>query len=86
MRYITLELNDTIELMKSNDFKDRFRAEYHQLKIRLEKLSGMIDKYNDGSLPFAPKCNIDILDAQYELMTAYLCVLKERAIIEDIKL
>lgn len=81
-----MELSDTIDLMKSNDFKDRFRSEYYQLKIRAEKLSGMIDKYNDGTLAFTPSCNIDILDAQYELMTAYLCVLKERAIIEGIEL
>ena len=81
-----MELNDTIDLMKSNDFNDRFRAEYYQLTIRAEKLSDMIDKYKAGTLPFKPKCNIDILDAQYELMTAYLCVLKERAIIEGIEL
>ena len=33
-----MELKDTIELMKSNDYKDRFKAEYYQVKIRREKL------------------------------------------------
>jgi hypothetical protein len=28
------ELKDTIELMNSSDYKDRFKAEYYQLKIR----------------------------------------------------
>lgn len=26
------ELKDTIELMNSSDYKDRFKAEYYQLK------------------------------------------------------
>ena len=30
------ELKDTIELMNSEDFKDRVRAEYYQLQIRHE--------------------------------------------------
>ena len=29
-----MELKDTIELMTSDDYKDRFRAEYWQTKIR----------------------------------------------------
>lgn len=32
------ELKDTIELMNSSDYKDRFKAEYYQLKIRYTKL------------------------------------------------
>lgn len=28
------ELKDTIELMNSSDYKDRFKAEYYQLEIR----------------------------------------------------
>ena len=33
-----MELKDTIEMMTSNDYKERFKAEYHQTKIRYEKL------------------------------------------------
>lgn len=33
------ELKDTIELMNSSDYKDRFKAEYYQLKIRYTKTS-----------------------------------------------
>ena len=32
-----MELKDTIELMQSDDYKERFKAEYYQVKIRLEK-------------------------------------------------
>ena len=37
-----MELKDTIELMQSNDYIDRFKAEYLQLKIRMEGLSSML--------------------------------------------
>lgn len=30
------DLKDTVELMTSSDYKDRFRAEYWQTKIRAE--------------------------------------------------
>lgn len=29
-----MELKDTVELMNSEDYKDRFKAEYYQTKIR----------------------------------------------------
>lgn len=32
------ELKDTIELMNSSDYKDRFKAEYYQLSIISSKL------------------------------------------------
>ena len=38
----TMELKDTVALMESADFKDRFKAEYYQTKIRYEKLHTMI--------------------------------------------
>ena len=31
-------LEDTIDLMKSSDYKERFKAEYYQVKFRYEKL------------------------------------------------
>ena len=39
-----MELKDTIELMQSEDYKDRFKAEYFQLKIRYDKLKAMLEK------------------------------------------
>ena len=40
-----MELKDTIDLMQSNDFKERFKSEYYQLKIRMAGLKNMLDKY-----------------------------------------
>ena len=31
-----MQLKDTIEMMTSEDFKERFKAEYYQLLIRLD--------------------------------------------------
>ena len=43
-----MELKDTIEMMNSSDYKERFKAEYYQVKIRAEKLDDMLNKYKLG--------------------------------------
>lgn len=81
-----MELQDTIELMNSSDFRDRFKAEYFQLKIRFDKLNVMLNKMKNNQLEFKPKCNYDLLRFQADLMYNYLSVLKERAKLESIDL
>lgn len=81
-----MELKDTIELMNSNDFKERFKAEYNQVKIRYEKLDEMTVKYEAGTLPFTPNCSLDILKEQKKHMGNYIRCLKIRAEIENIEL
>lgn len=39
-----MELMETVVLMCSADYKERFKAEYFQLKIRYEKLLTMCEK------------------------------------------
>lgn len=44
------ELKDTIVFMTSKDYKERLFGEYHQTKIRYEKLKALLNKwdaYND---------------------------------------
>ena len=81
-----MELKDTIELMTSADYKDRFRAEYEQTRIRYEKLGEMLYKYNCGKLEFKPACPIKVLQQQHEVMGKYLDLLEIRAEIEHIGL
>lgn len=81
-----MELKDTIALMESEDFKDRFRAEYYQAKIRLEKLNVMLEKYKTGTLNFEPKCPYELLKAQADIMEHYKIGLEKRAEIEGIEL
>ena len=81
-----MELKDTVKLMESEDFKDRFKAEYYQTKIRYEKLHTMIVKYEAGTLNFEPECSIELLKEQSAAMGKYLYMLEVRAQIENIKL
>lgn len=39
-----MELRDTVVMMESADYKERFKAEYYQNAIRCEKLKAMLDK------------------------------------------
>lgn len=81
-----MELKDTIELMNSESYKERFKAEYYQTKIRYDKLHKMITKLKAGTLTFEPKCNEEILTAQAQFMLCYLNTLEVRAEIEGIEL
>ena len=80
----TWELRDTASMMLSPDYKERFKAEYIQLKIRLDKLSTMLDKHRAGTLPFIPMCSISLLEEQEKVMKMYLSILLERAGIEGV--
>jgi hypothetical protein len=81
-----MQLKDTVTMMNSTDYKERFRAEYFQLSNRIEGLSNMLDKYRKGTLNFTPKCTKKLLDAQLHSMIIYKTHLEERAKIEDISL
>lgn len=81
-----MELERLIELMKSEDYKDRFRAEYYQLEDRIGKLANMLEKYKAGTLNFTPSCSYDLLNGQLKSMLLYLEYLTERAEIEGIEI
>lgn len=81
-----MELKDTIEMMQSEDFKERFKAEYYQTKIRYDKLDAMTVKYEAGTLPFTPNCSLELLKEQKAYMGNYIRCLKIRAEIEGIQL
>ena len=81
-----MELKDTVEMMQSDDYKERFKAEYCQTKIRYEKLHKMIVKYEAKTLDFEPSCDIELLKRQASNMGQYLYCLEVRAEIEGIEL
>lgn len=81
-----IELKDTVALMNSEDYKDRFKAEYLQTKIRCEKLHAMLIKHEAGTLDFTPTCPIMSLRKQEIAMNEYLKTLEIRAAIEGIDL
>lgn len=96
------ELKDTVPMMTSADYKERFKAEYHQLRIRYIKLSEIIKKWDahnstyymlasmrptlEQALGFKPSCSLGILKQQQSAMSEYLNILEVRATIEEIDL
>ena len=81
-----MELKDTVEEMLSDDYIQRFKAEYNQTKIRYNKLQKMVVKYEAGTLGFEPKCPIEVLKDQKMYMGCYLFKMEVRAEIEGIEL
>lgn len=81
-----MKLKDTVEMMNSTDYKERFKAEYLQLKIRMDGLAGMLIKMENNMLDFTPHCSYDLLNGQLKAMNLYASYLEERADIEGVNL
>lgn len=79
-------LKDTVEGMLSVDYKERFKAEYNQLNIRLNGLKTMLDKWDNIKLEFTPTCSRETYTKQVKAMEDYLEILKYRAEVENIEL
>ena len=80
-----MELKDTVALMFSSDYRERFKAEYYQLQIRAAKLSSMLKAHRNGELNFELSCPYELLVAQRAFMQCYIDILESRAQMEDIR-
>lgn len=80
------KLRDTIEMMNSEDYKERFKAEYYQVVIRYQKLKSMLDKWDNDQLEFMPTCPRSTYNMQIAAMTDYIAVLEARAVMEGVEL
>lgn len=85
-----MELRETIDLMCSSNYKERFIAEYRQTKIRYEKLKNFCNKIEVetmlGKEVTKHDCPLQLLREQQKYMGLYLSILEKRALIENIKL
>lgn len=81
-----MQLIDTVELMLSDDYKERFKGEYYQVKERYERLRKMVVRYQAGTLNFESKCDLELLKSQLSAMRDYIYILEVRAQIEGIEL
>ena len=81
-----MQLKDTIEMMTSEDFKERFKAEFYQLLIRLDSLTSMLIKWENNMLDFESKCSKETLENQVIFMKGYVDILLLRSKIEGIEL
>lgn len=75
-----MTLEDTIPLMTSDDYIDRLRAEYFQLKIRTQRLDLAIQSGN-----FPPAITL-VMKGQRNHMINYMSMLVYRAWLEGITL
>ena len=78
------ELKDTVEMMNSSDYKERFKAEYAQVVIRYQKLKAMLEKWDNGELNFIPTCPRSTYNMQIKAMTDQIAVLEARAVMENV--
>lgn len=79
-------LKDTCDMMTSEDYKERFRAEYMQVVIRYGKLKTMLDNWDSGDLNFTPTCPRSTYNMQVRAMADYIAVLEARAVMEGVDL
>lgn len=79
-------LGNTVEMMNSNDYKERFKAEYAQLVIRYKGLTNMLRKWDVGTLEFKPTCPRSTYNMQTKAMEDYIAVLEARAVMEEVNL
>ena len=78
------DLVETVDAMLSPDYKERFKAEYWQVSIRMMRLFHLLQNWD--TLEFKPKCDKMTLNMQYEYMKLYRKILLHRALIEGIDL
>lgn len=76
--------DEILNLLRSDDYKDRTRGEYLFVKDKYEKLHRMIVMREAGTLTFKPNCPMEQWKAQAAAMGAYLYQLEIKAEIEGI--
>ena len=81
-----MKLSETVTMMNSTDYKERFIAEYQQLVIRYKGLNKMLDDWDKGELSFIPTCPRSTYDLQIKAMNDYKTILEARAAIENINI
>lgn len=79
-------LINTLSMMLSDDYKERFLAEYIQVCVRVNKLTNMLEQLDNNTLPFELDCPSELLRKQADVMLEYGKILQERAKYEDIEL
>ena len=83
-----MRLEDTAKLMTSEDYKERFIAEYVQAAIREKRLNKVLAAVycNETPLCFSLSCPLSLLEEQHITMLKYCNILEYRAKIEKIEL
>ena len=81
-----MKLNETVPMMVSADYKERFKAEFYQIIFRLDSLTSMLIKWENNTLDFGPKCSKETLENQVIFMKGYVDILLLRSKLEGLDL
>lgn len=81
-----MQLEKTVDMMTSDDYKERTKAEYHQLVYRVNKLQTMVGKAKKEGKTKIDGTPIYVHMWQLGAMKDYLAALKVRIELEKIDL
>lgn len=81
--YIRYTLEDTVEWMRSDDYKVRLKAEYWQLVIRMEKARNAVANFINKDLNATDVNRCEMFSKQFEIMKEYKKLLEKRALSEN---
>lgn len=73
-----MDLKDTVELMLSDNWKDRLKAELDQLDIRIQKLEATIERWTKDKSKLSRPVYLPLFRRQLRYMKGYQKVLKHR--------
>ena len=79
-------LSDTSDIMLSDDWKERFVAEYIQLCIRLKRINDVVEDYYDNKLSNMSDAEAMTLLWQHHAMMSYYDAMVYRAKYSKIEL
>lgn len=88
-----MELENTLDLMLSPNYKDRLKAEYWQTKVHYEKLKRSNTEWEAyrianvlQAVAKESKTPMEVLQQQERVMGEYLHLLELRAVLEGVEL
>ena len=81
-----MDFEQIVELLKSDDYKERAKGEYFFVKDKYTKLHRMIVKREAGTITFEPNCPMKQWKDQAAAMGEYLHQLEIKAEIEGVEL
>ena len=81
-----MTFEETAKAMLSDDYRERMKAEFYQLKERIDRLDCLLTRWDKGELKFKPNTPYRILTAQLFSMLSYAAILEERCHIEGVDL
>lgn len=79
-----MKLNESVEMINSENYQEGFKAEYYQLTNRICELQNMLAAWDNDKLTFEPTCPRSTYDLQLKAMMEYKALLEMRAVMENI--